>query len=654
MKRILMILACCVVLCGCGGKSEKLELPSSKELLEQLQEKNSNLSEIEEFTSETDPNGKLGKPGYYISKADFSDVRVEQVGEYLCGGTIETFSSEKDCESRADYLNGLNDPDLGAFGLNQYVYQYDCVLFRVSYDLTPEQAEEYHVQMDEIMNQYEDVPEREENESQTNSEPEIINGCERADYDKYNSPASENGLDGTKIFLDGIAYECEESDGVLWLIIQQSDEKKWLVGFSDEPEKDKDMMDDIVGKSVRVFGKYLGYSDAYEMPAFSVQDEKGCIQEDQNGEWIDIWTFSDGWISSNAESKTIDTLSFVYSDNCSINIDYFINGDSGKKQVGIFIKYDDEGYGFALLSYLSTVIELAGVDNSVDFLISMSDGEENYGTIRSEGNTKTIKEPDMENVETTDEHTEKSLEYYDQLIEFLGKNDLKDNSGDAETDSGNKEIVNQLKELYKEDSAKKIEYSEKNSNSCFEVVLKSSKELAKSTAGLSAEEMVNNVLFNPFAVAAGYLCNYHESDTDYGKVGNMAFELIGAIASGNSKETDRILGEFDKIANDYGMEIKTIDESKEQEAGGQSQTRETEPIELSTGKYIVGEDIPAGKYDIIGVSKGNIKVCSAGKDYGDVVSEIITPDETVYANVRLENGYTVELVLGGKVRLQPK
>lgn len=185
MKKILMILACCMLLCGCGGKSEKLELPSSKELLEQLQEKNSNLSEIEEFTSETDPNGKLGKPGYYISKADFSDSRVEQIGEYLCGGTIETFSSEKDCESRADYLNGLNDPDLGAFGLNQYVYQYDCVLFRVSYDLTPEQAEEYHVQMDEIMNQYEDVPERKEEEQpeseQSGSEDSLKDDVEESE-----------------------------------------------------------------------------------------------------------------------------------------------------------------------------------------------------------------------------------------------------------------------------------------------------------------------------------------------------------------------------------------------------------------------------------------------------------------------------------------
>lgn len=189
MKKILMVLVCCLVMCGCEGKSDKMELPSSKELLEQLKEKNSNLSEIEEFTSETDPNEQLGRPGYYISKADFSDTRVEQIGEYLCGGTIETFSSEKDCKNRANYLNEFNDPEMGAFGLNQYVYQYNCVLFRISYDLTPEQAEEYHAQMDEIMNQYEDVPER---KTETEKEQPEEGKTENADLLEDNVEENEN------------------------------------------------------------------------------------------------------------------------------------------------------------------------------------------------------------------------------------------------------------------------------------------------------------------------------------------------------------------------------------------------------------------------------------------------------------------------------
>lgn len=130
-------------------------LPTSEELLKELKQKNSFLFEIQAFNEETDPNGSLGRPNQYISKADFSDSRVEQLGEYLCGGTIETFLTKEDCQGRADYLKTMSDPSMGVFGVNQYIYQYDRVLFRVDYDLTPEQAEEYHKQMTEIISKYE-------------------------------------------------------------------------------------------------------------------------------------------------------------------------------------------------------------------------------------------------------------------------------------------------------------------------------------------------------------------------------------------------------------------------------------------------------------------------------------------------------------------
>lgn len=119
--------------------------------------------------------------------------------------------------------------------------------------------------------------------------------------------------------------------------------------------------------------------------------------------------------------------------------------------------------------------------------------------------------------------------------------------------------------------------------------------------------------------------------------------------------------ESEEDINENNMDnVEETDEAKDEleneieEAPEEAEPEAREPIELSTGKYIVGEDIPSGKYDIIGVSRGNIHVCSKGKEYGDVVSEIIEEGEVVYANVRLEDGYTVELVLGGKVQLQPK
>lgn len=154
MKKILLFLLMVLMLTGCSAE-EKAELPKAESLLTELKEKNSNLDKIQAFTAETDPNEKLGRPGNYISKADFSDTRLDQEGsEYLVGGTLETFSSKEDCKKRAEYLNKMNDPSIGFLALNQYVYQYDEVLLRVDYDLTPEQADEYKNQFDEIMKQY--------------------------------------------------------------------------------------------------------------------------------------------------------------------------------------------------------------------------------------------------------------------------------------------------------------------------------------------------------------------------------------------------------------------------------------------------------------------------------------------------------------------
>lgn len=157
MKKKILITILCIacLLIACSGESKKAEVPDSQTLLTELKEKSSNVGDIQTFSAEDDPNEKLGRPGYYISKADFSDTRLEQgKSEYLAGGTIETFQNQKDCDSRAKYLGKLNDSSMGVLALNQYIYQYDKVLFRVTYDLTQEQAEEYHTLMNEIMEQY--------------------------------------------------------------------------------------------------------------------------------------------------------------------------------------------------------------------------------------------------------------------------------------------------------------------------------------------------------------------------------------------------------------------------------------------------------------------------------------------------------------------
>lgn len=153
-KKILTIILCAFMLSACGNSTEPKKEFTAENLLNDLKEMNSNVGEIVVYDEETDPNGNLGRPGNYIGKADFSDIRIEQNGDDLIGGTIEVFENKDDCQDRADYLNALNDPSLGIFGVNAYIYQYDKAVFRIDYDLTPDQAEEYHEQMTEIIEQY--------------------------------------------------------------------------------------------------------------------------------------------------------------------------------------------------------------------------------------------------------------------------------------------------------------------------------------------------------------------------------------------------------------------------------------------------------------------------------------------------------------------
>ena len=135
-------------LSACGSSEPKVEITAESSLTS-LQEKISNVTSIVVYDEGTDPNENLGRPGQYIGKADFFDDRMEDTEDNA--GTIEFFSSKSDCNDRYEYLCKLSDPELGVFGVNQYIYKYELAVFRVSFDLTPTQAEEYKAAMDEIM-----------------------------------------------------------------------------------------------------------------------------------------------------------------------------------------------------------------------------------------------------------------------------------------------------------------------------------------------------------------------------------------------------------------------------------------------------------------------------------------------------------------------
>lgn len=69
------------------------------------------------FTARTDPNKTLGKPGSYMSKADFRDRRVtdawlsknfESCPDTSCGGGVEVFRTAAQALARAKYLQSFS------------------------------------------------------------------------------------------------------------------------------------------------------------------------------------------------------------------------------------------------------------------------------------------------------------------------------------------------------------------------------------------------------------------------------------------------------------------------------------------------------------------------------------------------------------------
>ena len=100
------------------------------------------------YNAQTDPNELLGTPNAYVSKAAFTDTRIDpaqaddtETGSIELGGSVEVFIDEADARARKEYLDqAIADLPID---VSEYSYLRGPVLLRLSRRLTPEQAAEY-------------------------------------------------------------------------------------------------------------------------------------------------------------------------------------------------------------------------------------------------------------------------------------------------------------------------------------------------------------------------------------------------------------------------------------------------------------------------------------------------------------------------------
>jgi len=53
--------------------------------------------------------------------------------------------------------------------------------------------------------------------------------------------------------------------------LEQEDGNQWLVASGREPLRKIKALDSVIGKKVRVFASYMGFSDKFEMPSCHIQ-----------------------------------------------------------------------------------------------------------------------------------------------------------------------------------------------------------------------------------------------------------------------------------------------------------------------------------------------------------------------------------------------
>ncbi len=139
---------------------------SSDKILERFAEKHSYVVDIENYTTETDPNGIMGNENAYISKSSWGDNRLESIPEGVAG-TMEVFRNTKDAEIREWKLNYTKEncrnyitPEKYGEELSDYVcnglsygtiYRNSVVVIRLTRALSDEQVEEYKHGFDDLI-----------------------------------------------------------------------------------------------------------------------------------------------------------------------------------------------------------------------------------------------------------------------------------------------------------------------------------------------------------------------------------------------------------------------------------------------------------------------------------------------------------------------
>lgn len=92
----------------------------------------------------------------------------------------------------------------------------------------------------------------------------------KADFSAMNSPADENGLGDTKIYLECRISDFEIIGGSIACVAEDSDKNKWLILLEEEKNALLEHYKEYENKEIVLCGRYLGYSEVKKMPSITL------------------------------------------------------------------------------------------------------------------------------------------------------------------------------------------------------------------------------------------------------------------------------------------------------------------------------------------------------------------------------------------------
>lgn len=137
---------------------------------------------------------------------------------------------------------------------------------------------------------------------------EYIDGFEVADYDKFNSYASDNGLDGTYIYVEGYVLNQTQIDDTIGAVVEQDDGNRWNIGYNSDS-----IIEELKGKRIKAYVRYMGFSDVFNLPsAVAIADtedmlDKVRIEVEDNNSWITAFSWIEYAQKKMQETQEVET-----------------------------------------------------------------------------------------------------------------------------------------------------------------------------------------------------------------------------------------------------------------------------------------------------------------------------------------------------------